>query len=812
MLDTTEQNRRHTEVLIIGGGIIGCSIAYHLTRMGKKDVTILEKSGVTHGATWHAAGLVGQLRSSRNTTRMLKDSVELYNQLEKETGQVCDWHPVGGLRLSCSAERDLEHKRMMTMAKSFGLEIHWLSPQEAQKLFPIMSLEGVRSAVFLPQDGYIDPSSVCQALARGARDKGAKIVEGERVLSMKVVNRKVESVTTSGGVWTCDLVVNAAGMWAHEVSKLAGVRTPAFAVEHQFLVTDTIPNFPQGMPTMRDPDHLVYYKPEINSLAIGGYEDDTIAFATRGIPKSFAQELLPENYDRFEPLGLNAAKRTPIINEVGVRKLINGPIPYSADGDFVMGKSPELDNFYVSSGFLYGIAAAGGAGKAIAEWIVDGSPELNLWPCDTRRFGFHHNTRHFMYRRAEEIYGKHYKMRFPGDEHHTVRGVRRSPLYQTLKDKGAIYGSRAGWERPNWFSPSGKQEQELGSFNRFDTNYFSAVGDEHQAVRTTVALSDQSSFSKFEILGPGALKELQRLAVSDIDKKIGATIYTQLCNERGGIECDVTISRLDENRFYLVTGSAFGTHDSHWIQTNLLDSSRTWIEDRTSSRSVIGLTGPQSRNVLEKICEESVANADFAFSTCQKITLGAAPVLAVRIGYVGELGWELHIPTEYTSHVYELLEEAGGEFGIRNIGYRAIDSLRLEKRYLYWSTDITPDTTPYEAGLGFRVHLQKPEFMGRDVLARQKEVGVTKKLYTLLCEKPLSLYGSEPVVHDGKVISITTSGGYGYSVRKSIGYAHLPVALVNAGAKFQIEAFGDFSGTEIIDGAAYDPKNERLKA
>jgi 4-methylaminobutanoate oxidase (formaldehyde-forming) len=813
MQTPSEKRDRHADILIIGGGIVGCSLAYHLTRMGRRDVVILEKSGVTHGATWHAAGLVGQLRSSRNTTRMLKYSVELYDRLEKETGMSIDWKPVGSLRLSCSAERDLENLRLLTMARSFDLEMQLLTPEEALKLFPVMSLTDVRSALFVPSDGYIDPSSVCQALAKGARDQGARVVEGERVTGFKVTNRRIEKVLTDRGEWTSDCVVNAAGMWAHEIGQLAGVRVPAFALEHQFLVTDAIDDLPKGMPTMRDPDHLVYYKQEINSLVIGGYEDNTLAFARLGIRPSFAQELLPENFDRFEPLALNAAKRTPVVNTVGVRKLINGPIPYSADGDFVMGKAPELENFYVTSGFLYGIAAGGGAGRMMAEWILHGSPELNLWPLDIRRFSFHHNTRHFMYSRAEEIYGKHYKLRFPGDEHETVRGVRRSPLYGTLKAHGAVYGSRAGWERPNWFAPPGIEPKDRLSFNRFETNFFHAVGDEHRRVREKVALIDQSSFSKFEIIGPDALSLLQYLTVSDLNKPVGATIYTQLCNARGGIECDLTLSRLGENHFYVVTGSAFGTHDRHWIESHLRErSAQATVVDMTSARAVLGLCGPDARRVLQKVVEEDLTPARFPFSSCRHLTLGAAPVLAIRIGYVGELGWELHIPTEYTQHVYGLLSEAGEPYGIADVGYRAIDSLRLEKRYLYWSTDITPDHTPYEAGLDFRVHLKKGEFLGREALVKQKERGINRKLFTLVLDKPLSLYGGEAVRHRGKVVSVTTSGGFGYTVGKSLAYAYLPLEIAAEPAGLEVESFGAVSPATIADGAVYDPKSERLRA
>ncbi|MBV5325934.1 MAG: FAD-dependent oxidoreductase, partial [Rhodospirillaceae bacterium] len=425
--------------------------------------------------------------------------------LEAETGMAIDWKKYGSLRIACSTEREMENKRSLTMAKSFGLEMQELSPKESQALFPIMSLEDVRSAVYIPSDGYIDPAGVCQALAKGAKDKGARIIVGERVTGMTVENRRVVGVTTDKGAWTCDLVVNCAGMWGHEVGEMAGIRVPSFAVEHQYLITDPLPDVPKRMPTMRDPDHLVYYKPEVRGLVIGGYEPDTLPFAPGGIPKHFAQELLPGNFERFELLAKLGGKRTPIINTVGVRQLINGPIPYSADSDFVMGKSPELDNFFVSAGFLYGIAAGGGAGRMMAEWIVDGAPSLNLWSLDVRRFNFHHNTRHFMYPRAVELYGHHYKLHRPGDEHETMRGIRRSPLYETLKGGGAVFGSRGGWERPNWFAPAGVKPVDEPAFDRARTNWFAHVGAEHKAVRDGVALIDQTSFAKFEIIGAGAM-------------------------------------------------------------------------------------------------------------------------------------------------------------------------------------------------------------------------------------------------------------------------------------------------------------------
>ncbi|HZF36979.1 MAG TPA: FAD-dependent oxidoreductase, partial [Candidatus Angelobacter sp.] len=702
------------EIVIIGGGIIGCSIAYHLTRMGKPDVLLLEKSGLTHGATWHAAGLVGQLRSSRNLTRMLQRSVALYDRLEAETGQATDWKKVGSLRLASSPDRLLEIKRAATMAKSFGLDMSIISAREAQELCPILNVDDVLAAAYLPSDGYVDPASVTQALAKGARMKGARIRQGIRVTGFGRNGRRVTRVLTDQGAIDCEIVVNAAGMWARELGLMMGVRVPSIAVEHQYLITDPIPDLPKTMPTFRDPDLRVYYKPEVRGIVIGGWEEGTPTFGEAGIPPEFGQQLLEGNFERFQVLAEAAFKRTPIVEKVGVRQLINGPIPFSADGEFVMGKAPELDNGFVCAGFTYGIAGGGGAGEMMAEWIVSGKPSLNLWPLDIRRFSFHHATKQFIYPRAVDLYAKYYSVGYPRVEHDSARGIRRSPLYETLGKLGAVYGSRGGWERPNWFAPPGTDRSDRPSFEK--PNWFAQVSAEHRAVRERVALLDQTSFSKFELSGPGAAVALQHLAAADIDKPIGSVIYTQLCNERGGIECDLTLSRLDNDHFYIVTGSAFGTHDMHWIRGHLPPDGSAAIRDVTSARAVINLCGPLARQVLEKVAEEDVSNAALPFAHCRQITLGAAPVLAVRIGYVGELGWELHIPTEYAAHVYDRLWEAGQAFGITNVGYRAIDTLRMEKGYLYWSSDITPDYTPFEAGLGFRVSLRKGEFIGRDAL------------------------------------------------------------------------------------------------
>lgn len=799
--------------LIIGGGIIGCSTAYHLAKNGEKDVTLLEKSSLTEGATWHAAGLVGQLRSSRNTTRMLKRSVEMYDQLEAETGQAFDWKKVGSLRLAATKERILEAQRLTTMAKSFDLEMHMVTAAEAKEMFPYIDASAIEGAAFIPSDGHVDPASLCQTIASAARKNGVDIRQGVKVLDFTVNNGRITKVVTSEGDYEAENVILAAGMWSRELGAKLGINIPACAVEHQYIVTEPFPDpeLVKNLPQLRDPERLVYYKPDAGGrMVIGGYEEGTLPFGNNGIPGEFERQLLPDNYDRFGPLAELAAQITPVVNEVGIRTMINGPIPYSADGDFVMGWAPDFDNLMLATGFLYGIAAGGGAGEMIAEWVIKGQPSLDLWPLDVRRFGPHHGTKAFMYPRAIEHYAHHYKMRYPGQEHETARELRLSPLYEKLKDQGAVYGSKNGWERPLWFAPDGVESVDQLSFLNPGWHQYSAL--EHKCVRENVALIDQSSFAKFEMFGQGTLSSLQGMAACNMDKPIGSVIYAQLCNERGGIEADLTITRLGDEHFYIVTGSGFGTHDSDWIRRKLPKNGTVHLIEVTSAKAVLNICGPQAREVLQAVCENDVSNEAFPFATAQDIIIGAAPVRAARIGFVGELGWELHIPTEFAAHVYDKLWEAGASHNIQNVGYRAIDTLRMEKGYVYWSGDISPDYTPIEAGLGFRVHLKSGgNFTGRDVLARQKAEGIEQKLCTLVSEEKLPLFGGETIVKDTKTISLVTSQGYGYSVGKMIMMAYLPKPYW-AERKFEVELFGKRHAITQVVGPVYDPENIRLKS
>lgn len=802
-----------TRHLVIGGGIIGCSVAYHLARAGEKDVVVLEKAAITEGATWHAAGLVGQLRSSRNTTRMLKKSVELYDRLEAETGMAFDWKKVGSLRLAATRDRLLEARRLATMAQSFDLEMHIITPAEARDLFPHIRTEGLEGAAFIPSDGHVDPASLCQAIAAGARKYGAQIRQGVRVLDFTVDNGRITGVETSEGTWSAETVTLAAGMWSREIGARLGLHVPACAVEHQYIVTEPLPDpeSVRSLPTLRDPERLVYYKPDAGGrLVIGGYEEGTLPFGDNGIPGDFVRQLLPDNLDRFGPLAELAAEVTPVINEVGIRSVINGPIPYSADGDFVLGWQPGFRNLMMATGFLYGIAAGGGAGEMIAEWILDGRPSLDLWPLDVRRFSTHHGTRRFMYPRAVEHYAYHYKQRYPGQEYQTARNLRLSPLHDRLDTQGAIFGSRNGWERPLWFAPRGVPQQDQLAF--VNPGYKIHVAEEHRAVREGVALIDQTSFSKFELIGPGALDLLQGLAACNMDKPVGSVIYAQFCNETGGTEADITITRTGEQSFYLVTGSGFGVHDSDWIRRHMPADGSVHLIEMTSARAVINIVGPGSREVLQSVSENDLSNAAFPFATSQEIIVGMCALRAVRIGYVGELGWELHVPTEFARHVYDTLWEAGQAHGIRNVGYRAIESLRLEKGYVYWSGDLTPDYSPVEAGLGFRVHLKsKGAFLGRDVLERQKAEGPDRILCTFVTDADLPVSGGEPILVDGRTVSLATSAGRGYTVGKTILMGYLPRDIAGA-VDFECVVFGETHAITRVGGPLFDPENKRLKA
>jgi glycine cleavage system aminomethyltransferase T/glycine/D-amino acid oxidase-like deaminating enzyme len=798
---------QHARIVIIGGGAIGCSLAYHLSRRGERDVVVLEKSQITNGCTWHAAGLVGQLRGRKNLTRLMQNSVAVFDRLQTESDQAIDWKKVGSLRLASSPERWSEIRRSMTLAKSFGFECHSLSAREAQELFPYIDPEGVVGAAFIPSDGYVDPYALTHAYASVAKKNGAKIREGVLVTEILKEGRRVVGVATDHGTIGCDILVNCAGLWAKRIGDMAGVPIAAGVVEHQYFLTEKKLDIPKNLPTLRDPDKNFYLKPDVAAFAIGGWEEGTKGCWRSRPPFEFGRELFPENMERLELFALPCAERLPILNEVGIQTIINGPIPASADGEPIMGLAPELDNFFVACGFTAGIAASGGAGEAMANWILDGDPGMDLWSFDVRRFGAPHSVGRYLEERAIEAYGNYYKIHWPGEENKAVRNLRLSPLHHQLKAANAVFGSRFGWERANWFARANDEPYDIPSFED-KPNWFDAVGEECRAIRERAALIDQTSFSKFEISGPGALEALQRIAANNLAGPPGKAVYTQLCNERGGIEADVTFLHVDADRFLLITGSGFGVRDSAWVRRHLPDAIA--MRDVTGAYATLNICGPRARDILSLVTDDDVSNEGLGYFRVKTIEVGFARVLAARLGYVGELGYELYIPQEYAAHVYDLLWEAGKPFGIANAGYRAIESCRLEKGYVYWSTDITPDLNPYEAGLGFCVSLGKGEFIGRDALQRIKAEGARQILCTFVVEDFAPFHGGETILLDGRVIGRTTSTGYGHSVAKTIAFGYLPVDAAKQ-THFEIEAFGKSYPAQRVPRCLYDPQMARLK-
>jgi len=764
----------NARAVIIGGGIVGCSTAYHLGKLGWKDVVVLEKHKLTSGSTFHAAGLVGQLRSNANITQLLKYSVELYDTLEAETGLATGWKMNGGLRLACNKERMIEIERQATTAQSFGLQMQMLTAKQAQDLWPLMDVSDVLGAAFLPTDGQANPSDITQALAKGARMQGVSFVEDCTVTGINVKEGRVTGVSTTLGEITCDVVVNCGGQWARELGQMAGVNVPLCSVEHQYMVTEPFDGVPKNLPTLRDPDRLIYFKEEVGGLVMGGYEPNPIVWAKGGIPEGFNFSLLDSNWDHFEQLMEHALIRVPALEHAGVRNLTNGPESFTPDGNFILGEAPEVANFFVGAGFnAFGIAAGGGAGKALAEWIVGGEPSLDLWPVDIRRFGVHHRDAQWVRSRTLELYGKHYTIGWPFEEHKSARPVRTSALYERLKDSGACFGEKMGWERPNWFAPDGVTPEDVYSFER--QNWFEHVGAEHKATRQRVSVFDQSSFAKFMVSGPDAEAALSWICANDVSKAPGTLTYTQMLNTRGGIECDLTVARLAEDKFYLVTGTGYRTHDFDWIRRNIKAGLDVKLEDITDTQCTLSLMGPKARDVLSQVTDADVSNDAFAFATCQELTISGAPVKALRVTYVGELGWELHFPIEHALPVYEVLMKAGAAFGIGNAGYRAIESLRLEKGYRAWAADIGPDYSPLEAGMGWAVKMKaNTAFIGREAIAKQQQEGLKKRLACFTLDDPnVVLLGRETIYRNGQRVGWLSSGGWGYTTAKNIGYGYV---------------------------------------
>ena len=805
-------------VVVIGGGIVGCSAAYHLGKLGWRDTVLVERHKLSSGSTFHAAGLVGQLRSSANITQMLGHSVALYEGLEAETGLATGWKMNGGLRLACTAARWIELRRQATTARSFGLEVQLLSPREARELWPLMDISDLVGAAFLPTDGQVNPSDITQSLAKGARMRGVRIIEDCNVLGIELGRGRVRAVLTAHGRIECEAVVNCAGQWAREVGQMAGVNVPLVSVQHQYLITEAIPGVARDLPTLRDPDRLTYYKEEVGGLVMGGYEPNPIPWAVQGFPDRFNFQLLQPDWEHFQPIMELALARVPALAGAGIKELLNGPESFTPDGNFILGPAPGIGGFYVGAGFnAFGIASGGGAGKVLAEWVVEGEAPFDVWPVDIRRFGSAHADVDWVRKRTLELYGKHYSIAWPGEEHQSGRPLRRSPLYDRLLAQGAVFGEKLGWERPNWFAGEGEAARDEYSFER--PNWFDAVAREHRATREKVALFDQTSFAKFQMLGPDAEAALDWICANDVARPAGSLVYTQMLNARGGIECDLTLAKLADDRFYIVTGTGFATHDFDWIVRQIPAGMDAHLVDVTSSMAVLVLMGPQAREVLQRVTREDVSNAGFAFGQARRLCIAGATVLALRVTYVGELGWELHIPVECAVAVYEALMHAGAESGIVNAGYRAIETLRLEKGYRAWAADIGPDHTPLEAGLGWAVKFKSGKaFLGRDALLEQQRLPLKKLLCAFIVDDTdCVLLGRETIFRDGERVGWLSSGGFGHTIGKPIGYGYVRHAngvdrdYLSSG-RYELEVATERIACTLQTGPLYDPKMLRIKA
>lgn len=809
---------RRARIVIIGGGVGGASVAYHLAQLGERDVVLLDRADLTSGSTFHSAGLVGQLRSDPTLTKMNMYSVELYRQLElSETPP--GWRECGSIKLASSSERMEEIRRQIGWAKTFNLNLHEISPKEAQERFPLIDLDGVVGACIMESDGQVDPSQLAYALASGARKAGVRIFTHTRVVGITSNRGRVTGVETEKGQIDCEIVINCGGMFAAEIGRLLNVRIPIVPMSHQYLITENfLPENQSFLPSLRDPDNLIYFRQEVRGLVMGGYERNSKAWRTSfesfdQIPQDFNGKLLPEEWDRFEEIALNSQKRIPKMAEIGVKNFINGPEGFTPDNEFCLGET-SVGGFYVAAGFCaHGIAGAGGIGKVVAEWVVAGEPTMDLWHMDIKRFGANYQSPDFTLKRITENYEAYYDIHYPGEERQSARPMKTSSVYEWHKAQGAVFGEKAGWERVNYYLRKNGDEQ-LRPKGWAGRNWNSAVQIEHLAARNCAALFDESSFSKFIVSGSQAGEFLNWACSNNVVKEVGRTIYTQALNSRGGIESDYTVTRINEREFLIVTGTAFGVHDREWLEkvAREKDISEVRITDVTEKFACFGLWGPKSREILGLLTRADLSNQAFPFMTSKEINIGDINVRATRITYVGELGWEIYVPVENGLKVWEDIYNAGQNFGLLPAGYRAIESLRLEKGYRAWGGEINSETNSFEAGLGFAVSLSKSDFKGRDAalhFSKQKTRQLTAIIFDDLTEVPL---GNEPIMIDGKIVGRIKSGGQGYSILKAIGYAYLPIEYSVVGKKVQVEFFGRWVDGLIVTEPLFDPTGSKVKS
>ncbi len=805
------------KVVVIGGGVVGTAVLYHLAKMGWEDLVLLERKELGCGTTWHAAGLVGQLRSSYNLTRLAQYTTELFETLEVETGQHTGFRQNGSISVASHDERFEELKRAVSMCKSYGLEASVITPSQAKDLYPIMNVDDLVGAVFIPKDGQINPLDVVQAYAKGARMNGASIFENVKVNDILVDNGRIRAVATDQGEIATEIVVNCAGMWAREVGLMCGVEVPLHASEHFYIVTEPIEGLPANLPVVRDQTRFTYYKEDAGKLLVGAFEPESKPWGMDGIPEDFCFDQLPEDWDHFDEALQNALHRLPCLADAGIHTFFCGPESFTPDNRYYLGEAPSVKGFFIAAGFnSIGIQSSGGAGKVIAEWIANGYPLRDYWDVDIRRIAPFQNNSRYLHDRISETLGLLYAMHWPFRQPVTSRNVRKSPLHDRLAAKGACFGETYGWERADWFAPGQTSPQYEYSYGR--QNWFENVRAEHEAVRINVGIFDQTSFAKFYVEGSDATAFLNQVCANDIAVDPGRVVYTQWLNERGGIEADLTVTRLKENQFLVVTGAAVQLRDFSWLKRNLKNDANVVITDVTSGMSVLSLMGPRSRELLSCVTSADLSNEAFPFLSSREIELGMAFGRASRITYVGELGWELYVSTDMVQHVYDEIVVAGQDFDLTHCGYLSLNSLRIEKAYRHFGHDIADEDTPLEAGLGFALSWDKPGgFIGKDALSEKRGKIPNRRLVQFAFDDPEPLiYHEEPIFKNAELVGRITSGMYGYTLGSCIGlgYVHcddgVSADFVSSGG-FEIEVAGQRYPVSASLRPMYDPKSERPK-
>ena len=807
----------HARVVIIGGGVIGCSVAYHLTKLGWKDVVLLERRQLTCGTTWHAAGLIGQLRASANMTRLAKYSADLYRGLEAETGLATGVKTVGSVSVALTDARKEELFRSASMARAFGVPVEEMSPQEVKERYAHLNIEGVKAGVWLPTDGQGDPANIALALAKGARQRGALVAEGVKVTGIEVSARRVRSVAWQQGDETgtisADHVVNCAGMWGHEVGRLAGVNVPLHACEHFYIVTEPIPGLTQ-MPVLRVPDECAYYKEDAGKYLLGAFEPNAKPWGMNGIPEDFCFDQLPEDFDHFEPILERAVNRLPMLAEAGIHTFFNGPESFTPDDAYNLGLSLEVDNYWVAAGFnSIGIQSAGGAGMALAEWMETGEKPFDLGDVDVGRNQPFQGNKHYLFERSKETLGLLYADHYPYRQKATARGVRRTPFHAHLDARGAVFGEIGGWERANWFANEGQAREYEYSWG--PQNWFANQAAEHNAVRTNVGMYDMSSFGKIRVEGRDAEAYLNHISGADMSVAPGKIVYTQFLNSKGGIEADVTVTRLSQTEYLVVTPAITRPKDHAWMRRHV-GNFNVVLTDVTAGEGVLAVMGPNARKLMQAVSPNDFSNEVNPFGTAQEIEIGMGLARAHRVSYVGELGWEIYVSSDMCGHVFETLWEAGHGVGLKLCGMHMMDSCRIEKAFRHFGHDITCEDHVLEAGLGFAVKTTKPEFIGRDAVLRKKEAGLEKRMVQFRLSEPgVMVYHNEPLIRDGKIVSYLSSGAYGHHVGAAVGMGYVPCAGETAsdvqGSTYEVEIAGRRVVAEASLAPIYDPKSERMR-